>query len=223
MKKVAFALAALVLVIFAFGSLRMRSTHGQISQPATTGMVAPVARGPGSPGSTILCNPASAYLPFWNSATNQISVCDGSTWNPPMGATGAVGPSGSSGPTGDTGPTGATGVVSATTPIVLTGSVVSCPTCVTVQNINLIGTLTVSGSITLGALAGVATQTVALSGVTPGATYLLIPTSAPTTGFMALAGAFGAATSGQLTVYYIQPSVTLLTNYTIPVKVFRIG
>lgn len=101
------------IAIFAFNS--RKSTHAQITQPATTGMVAQLAYGTGAPGTILTCNSASSKIAYYESSTNQIFVCDGAGWNlvvgqiGPTGATGAVGPTGSTGSTGNQGVPGNTG------------------------------------------------------------------------------------------------------------------
>lgn len=95
-----------VVVIAAIIGLALNVHHrmgGQITAPATTGMIAPIARGAGTPGSILTCNAASAYLEFVNTLTSQVSYCDGTNWGMEVGTAGATG---ATGPTGPTGPSG---------------------------------------------------------------------------------------------------------------------
>lgn len=82
MKKLAAIAGTIILAVAVIMATQIRTTHGmQISLPATTGMVAPLARGAGLPAVFLTCNASSAYLPFWNTLTDQMSACDGSTWH----------------------------------------------------------------------------------------------------------------------------------------------
>lgn len=81
MKKIiAGALLVAGFALFSAGFHRSKTVHGQITQPATTGMVAPMASGAGTPGSIITCNAAAANIAFWNTATNVMSGCNGTAW-----------------------------------------------------------------------------------------------------------------------------------------------
>jgi hypothetical protein len=109
------ALILATVSIIGFASLAFLHKHvvrGQaVTQIATTGMIAPIARGAGPISNTLACNDSSAWVPFYSTDTNQISVCNPgtTTWSVvagQVGATGATGPTG----VGAAGSTGATGV-----------------------------------------------------------------------------------------------------------------
>lgn len=114
----------LLLLIAIANWVRIDKVRAQaITAPATTGMVAQMARGAGTPDSFISCNSASAWLQFANTLTNQVSYCDGTSWimeTGSQGATGAtgnqgtVGATGTQGVAGNTGSTGTQGLVGAT-------------------------------------------------------------------------------------------------------------
>lgn len=91
MKKL-FAGALLVagFALFSAGFHRSKTVHGQITIPATTGMVAPLSSGAGLPGTIITCNASANNMPFWNTVSNVVSACNGTNWvdlvSPPTAA-----------------------------------------------------------------------------------------------------------------------------------------
>lgn len=115
MKKI-LAIAIVVGASLAVLTMHTHSTHGQVTQPATTGMVAPVvhATGTSTIDSVVTCNTASAYLPGYETVSNLLYICDGANWRSILGATGATGVAGATGSTGLTGASGATGSTGST-------------------------------------------------------------------------------------------------------------
>lgn len=107
---------SMVVVLLVIGiTIHLKGGRAQITSPATTGMVAPLASGSGAPSTVLTCNAAAKNLAYFQISTNQIFVCDGTTWQlPPQGATGSQGIQGVTGATGSTGATGATGSTGAT-------------------------------------------------------------------------------------------------------------
>ena len=71
---------AATLFGYSFSQHRARRVYGQITIPATTGMVAPISSGAGLPGTIITCNASAKNMPFWNTLTNVVSACDGTNW-----------------------------------------------------------------------------------------------------------------------------------------------
>lgn len=68
------------LLVFVIVLLATMLGNAQVTNPATTGMVAPVASGAGAPTMFLTCNAAATNLSFWNTVTEQMSVCDGTIW-----------------------------------------------------------------------------------------------------------------------------------------------
>lgn len=125
MKRTVFLILCAASLLTVYVAVKKRPVHGQVTQPATTGMVAQIARGAGTPDAFITCNAASAWLEFVNTVTNQVSDCDGSNWNMEVGTAGpqgTVGPQGIAGPTGSTGATGGVGATGSQGPTGATGS-----------------------------------------------------------------------------------------------------
>lgn len=77
--------------------------------------------------------------------------------------------------------------------------------------------VTLSGTILLGVLAGPRSQSLPCIGALPTDQFVITPVSALPAGYM-LGDAF-CATAGQITISLYTPAVTLLTNYSIPVRV----
>lgn len=80
--------------------------------------------------------------------------------------------------------------------------------------------MTLTGTILVSALAGPRSQTLACSGAIVGDVLVMTPVNAMPTGY--LLGDIRCGTAGQIEVTLYTPSVTLLANYSIQVKVTAI-
>lgn len=79
-------LSTLLLVLGLAMVFKLSGGHAQITLPATTGMIAPTARGAGIPSGILTCNANSQYIEYINTLTNQVSYCDGTNWDAEVGA-----------------------------------------------------------------------------------------------------------------------------------------
>lgn len=115
------------------------------------------------------------------------------------------------GPKGDVGP--ASTVPGPQGPIGLTGA--TGPSAkVALPNVTLTGT------IAIGVLAGPRSQTLACAGAVVGDILVMNPVNAMPAGYML--GDIRCATAGQVEVTLYTPAVTLLANYSIPIRVTAI-
>lgn len=120
----------------------------------------------------------------------------------PKGDTGAQGPAGSAGSTGATGATGAAGTNGTNSSV-------------------LVGTVTLAETALITLSLGVRRLTNALTGTVTTGSYVAVPVSAPPAGY-SVQDAY-CSTNGQITVGLIVPALGIATNYSIPVRIFRLN
>ena len=140
----------------------------------------------------------------------------------PKGDTGASGQTGATGPKGDTGAQGAkgdagpVGTAGATGPAGTTGATGATGPSAKIA----LPSVTLAGSIAVGVLAGPRSQTLACTGAIVGDVLVMTPVNAMPAGYML--GDIRCATAGTVEVTLYAPTVTLLANYSIPIKVTAI-
>lgn len=85
----------------------------------------------------------------------------------------------------------------------------------------LVGTVTLAETALITLALGVRRVTVSLAGTVTAGSYVAIPTAAPPAGY-SIQDAY-CSTAGQITVGLIVPALGVATNYSIPVRIFRVN
>lgn len=130
------------------------------------------------------------------------------------GATGDKGPAGDVGPQGPVGPTGSMGPMGpagAKGPDGATGSPGS----------TLVGTAVITETNIIQTGVGIRRVNVNVPGVVPGVPYLVVPNTTVPAGYDL--GACYCTTAGVLTCNVFAPVLSLLSSYSIPIRVLRIN